>query len=133
MLTSAQKADVRRFAGYPLLADTTADDSRDFAYGFVSPGVWNTLEHRLNNLRPEEESTLISVYLTNLTALETAIVGAGDNLDTDVAAVWTRNKREVQDRASLFDDWRRRMCYFIGVAPGPSLGDGGCNVELGRC
>lgn len=133
MLTSAQKSDVRRFAGYPLLADTRADDTRDFAYGFVSPGVWNTLEHRLNNLRPEEESTLVSVYLSNLSELESAMVAAGENLDTDVAAVWTRNKREIQDRASLFDEWRRRMCYFIGIAPGPSLDEGGCHVDLGRC
>lgn len=131
MLTAQQTSDVRRFAGYPLLADTVTDDSRDFAYGWVSPGVWNTLTHRLNNLRPEEESTLISVYLANLTSLEAAIVGASANLDTDQAAVWTRNKREVADRTRLFDDWRRRMCFFIGVAPGPSLGNGGTQIIRG--
>ena len=132
MLTAAQNSDVRRFAGYPLLADTVANDSQDFAYGWVSSGVWQTLEHRLTNLRPEEEATLISVYLTNLTALEVAIVGAGDNLDTNVAAVWTRNTKEVSDRMDLFDDWRRRMCYFIGIAPGPSLGSDDGSVSIGR-
>jgi hypothetical protein len=131
MLTAQQLADVRRFAGYPLLGDTVADDSRDFAYGWVSPGTWMTLQHRLTNLRPEEETTLISVYLTPLYALETAIFGAGDNLDTDQAAVWTRNKNEVSDRSKLFDQWRRRMCYFIGIAPGPSLGSGGGQVIRG--
>jgi hypothetical protein len=131
MLTAQQLADVRRFAGYPLLGDTVADDSRDFAYGWVSPGTWQTLQHRLTNLRPEEETTLISVYLTPLYTLETAIYGAGANLDTDQAAVWTRNKTEVADRAKLFDQWRRRMCYFIGVAPGPSLGNGGSQVIRG--
>lgn len=131
MLTAQQISDTRRFAGYPLLADTVTDDSRDFAYGWVSPGVWNTLTHRLNNLRPEEESTLISAYLTPLAKLEAAIPCAGDNLDTDVAAVWTRNKNEVADRQRLFDSWRRRMCYFIGVAPGPSLGNGGTQIVRG--
>jgi len=131
VLTDAQKADVRRYAGYPLLADTTADDSRDFAYGFVSPGVWHTLNHRLNNLRPEEETVLINVYLTNLNTIESQIPASGTDLDTNVAAVWERNPNEVSDRQALFDDWRRRMCYFIGVAPGPSLGRGGISISRG--
>lgn len=131
MLTAQQMADVRRFAGYPLLGDTVADDTRDFAYGWVSPGVWQTMQHRLTNLRPEEESVLINTYLTNLSALETAIPATGDNLDTDQAAVWTHNKNEQRDREKLFDGWRRRMCYFIGIAPGPSLGNGGVSLVRG--
>ncbi|SCU75528.1 putative phage protein [Cupriavidus necator] len=129
-LTAQQLADVRRYAGYPLLADSVVDDSRDFAYGWVSPGVWQTLSHRLTNLRPEEESILINSYLTKLATLETAITDAGANLDTEQAAVWKRNANEVRDRASLFDQWRRRMCDFIGIAPGPSLGRGG--ISIGR-
>ncbi|OBR52336.1 hypothetical protein [Paraburkholderia tropica] len=131
MLTAQQMADVRRFAGYPMLADTVADDSRDFAYGWVSPGVWQTLQHRLTNMRPEEESVLINTYLTNLYSLETAIPAASANLDTAQAAVWTWNKNEVRDRKNLFDEWRRRMCWFIGVAPGPSLGNGGTQIVRG--
>lgn len=131
-LTDQQISDVRRFAGYPLLGDTIADDSRDFAYGFVSPGVWQTLQHRLTNLRPEEETTLISVYLTNLTQLESDITGARSNLDTDAAAVWKHNPNEVSDRTRLFDSWRRRMCAFIGVAPGPALGDDDCSMDVMR-
>ncbi len=131
-LTAQQNADVRRYAGYPLLADTVADDSRDFAYGFVSPGVWNTLFHRLANLRPEEESTLITVFLTPLGLMESSMDGAYANLDTDAAAVWIHNKNEVQDRAAQFDDKRRRMCFYLGVPPGPSLGDGDMSVSIGR-
>jgi hypothetical protein len=131
MLTAQQLADVRRFAGYPLLADTVASDSSDFAYGWVSAGTWQTLFHRLNNLRPEEESVLITTYLTPLYTLEAAVYGAGANLDTDVAAVWTRNRSEVSDRMKLFDSWRRRMCGFIGFAPGPELGNGGSQIIRG--
>ena len=104
-----------------MLADNQADDSRDFAYGWVLPGVWTTLYHRLTHLRPEEEATLVSVYLTPLGTLEAAIAGAGANLDTDVASVWTRNRSEVNDRIALFNYLRRRMCAFIGIAPGPAL------------
>lgn len=131
MLTAQQLSDVRRFAGYPMLGDTTADDNRDFAYGWVSPGTWQTLQHRLTNLRPEEESTLITVYLTPLAQLETDIVGSRANLDTDAAAVWTHNKNEVADRTKLFNQHRRAMCAFIGIAPGPSLGAGGGQIVRG--
>lgn len=131
MLTAQQLSDVRRYAGYPLLGDTTADDSRDFAYGWVSPGTWQTLQHRLTNLRPEEESTLITVYLTPLATLEQAITDAGANLDTDAAAVWTHNKNEVADRTKLFNQTRRMMCGFIGITPGPALGDGGAQIMRG--
>ena len=130
-LTAQQLSDTRRFAGYPLLADTVADDSRDFAYGWVGPGVWQTLEHRLTNLRAEEESTLINTYLTTLATLEGQITGAGANLDTDAAGPWTHNRNEVADRTALFDLWRRRMCGFLGIAPGPALGDG--VTRLVRC
>jgi hypothetical protein len=92
---------------------------------------WQTLYHRLMNLTPENETTLINVYLTNLATLETAIVGAAANLDTDQAAVWTHNKSEVAERSALFDGWRRRMCGFLGVAPGPALGDGVMRIVRG--
>jgi hypothetical protein len=82
------------------------------------------LEYRLNNLDPTE-GAVCQTYLTSLRTLEGAIPGAGGNLDTDQAAVWTHNKGEVQDRSALFDDWRRRLCGFLGVPPGPSLGTGG--------
>jgi hypothetical protein len=132
-LTAQQVADVRRFAGYPMLGtDTPADDSRDFAYGFVSPGVWQTLFHRLNNLTPENETTLVSVYLTNLYTLENAIVGATSNLDTSEAGPWVHNANEISDRQKLLDGWRRRMCAFIGIAPGPSLGNGNGCAKISR-
>lgn len=128
-LSAQQLSDTRRYAGYPLLADTVADDFRDLAYGWVSPGVWQTLQHRLTNLRPEEESTIVNVYLAALATLESAIPGAGANLDTDQAAVWKHNKDEVRDRSRLFDAWRRRLCGFIGIAPGPTLGSGGVQIS----
>lgn len=131
-LTAQQVADVRRFAGYPSLGtDTPADASRDFAANWVLPGVYQTLFTRLQNLTAETTNTLVNVYLTQLYQLEQAILGAGANLDTDVAAVWTRNKSEVSDRMSLFDDWRRRMCELIGLVPGPYLGPRG--LRIARC
>lgn len=134
-LTDAQKADVRRYAGYPALGDMPTDDSRDYAYGFVSPGVLQTLFHRLNALRPEEETVLINTYLTPLGNLESDIPGARQNLDTAQAAVWKHNAAEIDDRIRLFDEWRRRMCAFIGIPAGPWLTGGnasGGSVRIQR-
>lgn len=131
MLTDQQKTDVRRYAGYPMVGDTPVDNTRDFAYGWVSPGVWETLFRRLNSMSASEEAVLINTYLTKLALLETAITDASDNLDTDVAAIWTHNKNEVSDRMNLFNKWRRMMCSFIGIPPGPWLGNGGTRVVRG--
>lgn len=121
-LTDAEKTDARRFCGYP-------------AYGAAPAGfdnwrfyqVYGLLEFRLNNLSVSE-TAVIRRYLTTLTGLEVAIPRSGDNLDTDIAAVWTRNRDEGRDRVRLFDDWRRRLCGFLGVPAGPALAD--CGIAL---
>ena len=110
----ADKVDVRRFCWYP-------------AYGAGASGfqgwrffqAYGLLEYRLNNMAAEEVAVMQATYLINLRALETAIVGAGANLATEVAGPWTHNRSEVADRAALFDAWRMRLCGFIGVPPGP--------------
>ncbi len=132
-LTTQQLADVRRFAGYPAQGAQVFDNSRDFAYGWVSPGVWETLFERLNNLSADEEGILVTTYLANLYILESALAGSGADLDTASAGPWVRNPNEVRERTALFDDWRRRMCWFIGIAPGPSLGPGGSAARVQRC
>lgn len=120
----SEKTDIRRFCGYP-------------AYGGVPAGFENwrfyqaygLLEYRMNNLSCAEE-TIVRRYLANLNALETAIPMAAQNLDTDQAAVWTHNKEEVSDRTALFDDWRRRLCAFFGLPPGPGLASSGITIVV---
>ncbi len=118
-LLDSEKVDARRFCGYP-------------AFGLGAAGfqnwrfyqVYGLMEFRLNNLADSELSVIRS-YLGTLNALEVGISGAANNLDTDQAAVWTHNKNEVRDRSALFDDWRRRLCGFLGLPPGPALASGG--------
>lgn len=133
MLTDAQKVDVRRWAGYQLQGDGESQPftvpvftSTTVGGSGVMPGM--TLDYRLNHLSVSEEAVLVGTFLTPLASLETAILGAADNLDTDQAAIWKRNPREVADRGRLFNQWRRRMCGFIGVPPGPELGEGGMTL-----
>lgn len=114
-LTDAEKVDLRRFCGYP-------------AYGAAPTGmqswryfqVYGMLEFRLTNLSGAEIA-IARRYLGSLTSLELAVPSASDNLDTDQASMWTRNKNELNDRVRLFDGWRRRLCGFLGVPPGPAI------------
>ena len=117
-----EKTDIRRFCGYPAFgaANSSFQNWRFFqAYGLM--------EFRMNNLS-DAEAVVVRRYLATLTTLELAIPSAGSNLDTDQASVWTRNRDELRDRAKLFDDWRRRLCGFFGIPPGPALGETGVNL-----
>ena len=118
MFTDQQKTDIRRFCGYPAYGATPDGSGWRFftAYG--------SLEYRMNNLSVNEIAVVVT-YLATLARLEMAVVGAGDNLDSDSAASWTHNRNEVGDRVALFDGWRRRLCAFLGVPPGEALGQAG--------
>jgi hypothetical protein len=115
--TEPEKTDIRRFCGYP-------------AFGSVASGFENwrfyqaygLLEFRMNNLSTAEE-TVVRRYLGTLLVLEHAVPRSADNLDTDQASVWTRNRDELRDRIKLLDDWRHRLCGFFGIPAGPALHD----------
>ena len=122
VLSEAQKVDVRRFCGYPAYgAGAVGFESWRFfqAYG--------TLEYRMNNLAPAEVAVVVN-YLATLNALEAAIPLASGNLDTEAAASWQHNQQEVRDRAALFDTWRRRLCGFVGLKPGPAMETSGITL-----
>lgn len=114
-LTEADKTDARRFCGYPAL-------------GADSPPV-GALEYRLLNLSVSEEA-VARTYLVTLRSLEAAIPAVAVTLDTQQAAVWTRNPDELRERTQLFADWRKRLCGFLGVTPGPDLGAVSTSVTL---
>ena len=91
--------------------------------------AYGLLEFRMNNLSAAEEA-IVRRYLTNLNVLEIAVPMAAQNLDTDQAAIWTHNREEVADRTALFDDWRRRLCSFFGLPPGPGLTSAGITIVV---
>ncbi len=85
--------------------------------------VYGLLEFRMNNLSASE-CAVVRRYLATLNPLELAVPASSDNLDTDQATTWSHNRSEVSDRISLLDQWRRRLCGFLGVPPGPFLSNG---------
>jgi len=122
--TDGQKTDIRRFCGYPAYGASAAGFS---SWRFFQ--AYGTLEYRLNNLAPAEIAVTLQ-YISTLAALEAVIPTASDNLDTEMAAGWTHNAREVADRVALLDSWRRRLCGFLGIPPGPALADAGITLVV---
>ncbi|WP_099183111.1 hypothetical protein [Gluconobacter frateurii] len=117
-LTEGEKMDVRRFCGYPAVGSReTGQESWRFFQ------VEGALEWRMGNLSGAELQQ-IRLYLLQLYPLETALLGASDNLDTAQAASWYHNGHELRDRVTLFTLWRRRLCAFLGVTGGLELQDG---------
>ena len=123
--TTAERVDIRRFAWYPVYGGTPSSFQ---SYRFFQ--AYGTLEYRLSNLLAEEEAVVRTTYLANLYTLETAIPGTSANLDTDEAAVWKHNKRELADREALFSNWRHKLCGFLGVPPGPGYGGVGVSFVV---
>ena len=83
----------------------------------------------MNNLAPAEVAVCLQ-YLSTLATLEAAIPPTSENLDTESAAAWTHNADELRDRTNLFDGWRRRLCGFLGVPPGPALAQAGVTLVV---
>ncbi len=111
-LTEQQKIDTRRHAGYSVYGSLSASPP-SISYRY-NPHYEN-LEYMMNNLAPEEETTLINVYITACNNLESAIPASSSNLDTQRAAVWYHNPKEVEDRWKLYKLWCKRLMDFLGT------------------
>jgi hypothetical protein len=122
--TDSQKTDIRRHCGYPAVG-TGADGFQNWRF-YQAYGL---LEYRLLRMSGSEEA-VVEGYLATLALLEVAIPNASTTLDTAKAAVWERNPAELAERSRLFDDWRRRLCGFIGIPPGPALATSGSSVPM---
>ncbi len=114
--SDAEKADIRRFSGYP----PYGGEGNTGFQGWRFYQVYGLVEFRMNNLAPAEYQN-IRYRLTFLYLREAEIEGAGANLDTDKASVWTHNRAEVAHRTGLFNQGRRALCTLLGVPPGPDL------------
>jgi hypothetical protein len=122
--SEAERTEIRRFCGYPAYGSGTAGYQ-----GWRYYQAYGLMEFRLSHMTGSEE-TVARKYIAALETLESALAGAGETLDTAVAAVWTRNPKEIADRTRLFDDWRRRLCGFLGLPAGPDLGERGLRLVV---
>jgi hypothetical protein len=122
--TDSEKTDIRRHCGYPAYGGTPQGFN-----GWRFYQAYGTLEYRMQMLSGAEEG-VVRHHLATLAQLEAAIPAVSTTLDTAQAAVWTRNADELRERTRLFDDWRRRLCGFLGLPPGPALADAGLRLVV---
>ncbi len=122
--SDAERTDIRRHCGFPAYGNSASGFT-----GWRFFQAFGLLEYRVQNLASAEEA-IVRGYLVQLAALEADIPAVSERLDTDRAAVWTRNADEMRDRTRLFDDWRRRLCGFLGIPAGPSLGEAGLRMVV---
>lgn len=106
--------DTRRFAGYPVESALAYQPLELVAYS-------QQLSAILQGLTDNQITILQTQYLVPLRQLEPAIISAGQNLDTDRAAVWFHNKNEVQDRDNLYMITRRKLCFWLGIPAGAGI------------
>ena len=117
--TEAERTDLRRHCGYPAYGAGAAGFQ-----GWRFHQAYGLMEFRLMRMSGAEEA-VARQYLGQIAALEAAVPESAATLDTAQAAVWKRNPEELRERIALLDDWRRRLCGFVGVPPGPALGGSG--------
>jgi hypothetical protein len=118
-LSDVERTDLRRHCGYP----SYGSGAQGFQ-GWRFHQAYGLLEFRMTRMSGAEER-VARQYLATLAELERAVPASAAMMDTEQAAVWKRNPRELRERTALFDDWRRRLCGFLGVPPGPALRGGG--------
>lgn len=112
--TNAELVAIRKFCGYGVKTPI----------GLTLFGDYPNLEYRLLQMDDDEAAQLRTTYLTQLQTYEDAILTASENLDTRSAAVVVINPNEVADRTALYNNFRRRLCAFIGCEPGDCLRSG---------
>lgn len=117
--TEQYRVDIRRHCGFAMFGNVATQ-----AFGYRYFQHYGTLEFRVSNVSTEEE-VVITKYVDNLNTLEDAIIGSSDNLDTNKAAVWDHNPREVANREGLYLSFRLKLCAFLGINPGPGIKTGG--------
>lgn len=106
-LSASERVDVRRFAGY----------------GAIAPATPDALELAMDAITPEAETVIRANLLPALRRMETALVSSVDSIDTESAAVWTRNAAMLAELSMLFRNQRLMLCRFIGVEPGLGIYD----------
>lgn len=124
-LSDTEKEAVRYYCGYGMygLQALPAD-------GYRFSVTYGSLEYKMENLQPGEEDRVRNIFLVKLTVLEEDTYDVRDNIDTDQAAVWTHNKKEIRDRIKLFNYWRIKLCAFLGIPPGEGLSGGGISMAV---
>ena len=125
VLSDAEKADVRRFCGYPTYGGASNAGFQNWRF-YEQFGL---LEFRMNNLAAAEYQN-VRYRLSLLYPIETAIAAAYTTLNVDQAAAFKRNANEIAAREGHFANECRKLCQVVGVVPGPNLSVSGGQMAV---
>jgi hypothetical protein len=117
--SDAEKADIRRFCGYPTYGGLGSAGFQGWRY-YQAYGL---LEFRMNNLAPAEIAN-VRYRLSLLYVIEAAKAASFATLNVAAAGSFIRNRNELRDREAQYRGERRELCNAVGVPPGPDLGNG---------
>lgn len=122
-LTDQEKVDIRRYCGYIAYGDKDYADNSSTGWRYFQ--FYGLLENRMNHLSDEEVTTVRDIYLTAIRSAESYLMETGDNLDTEKASVWVRNKAELRDKEAFYRLWCYKLCTFLGIPympyPNPAI------------
>ena len=113
-LSKAEIVDVRRFCGYGV-GSGAALQSLDVQMQSTN------LTLILAAITGDEAAVVRTIYIAQLVQLESDVIAARSDIDTNKAAVWERNPAELVEKEQLFTAWRWRLCYFLSAEPGPGI------------
>jgi len=114
--TDAELVSLRFYCGFSAKGSPTG-----YALGIRFYPAYGAMEYRMQNLTVEEEGFVRIHFLTPLAHIETEWLNTVDNLDTDVAAVWKRNKAELSEKRSIYMRLRKDLCAYFGLMYGGDL------------
>jgi hypothetical protein len=129
--SDAEKADIRRFCGYPPYGAGAAGFQgwRFFqAYGLLEYRIGQDSATGVPNMAPSELAN-IRYYLSLLYPIEAAVAAMYATIEVDTAASFKRNSGEYSDRMEQYNGLRRQLCSLAGTNPGPDLGDGKLRIR----
>lgn len=118
VFTPAQIVQILDLCGFPARGNGTV----------VFPAPWINkqylaIEYRLQNLSVDEGNYLLTTYVQPLLQMQAQFTNATATLNIGVAGPYVRNPKEMRERRKAYDDWRRLLCRFFDVDPGPGITD----------
>ncbi len=113
--TDTQLTDIRRFCGFGMYGDGSVVGGAPWMMTY-----YLALEYKLQHMSTAEGAVVVA-RLADLNTLEAAIPAASSTLNVAQAGPFTRNANEIRDRMALFNTWRRELCAFLMIQPGPGL------------
>lgn len=114
-LTTDEGVAIRRFMWYGMLGNQNVQ-----AFGYRWATNFGLLQFRISNLLPQEEA-YVRTLISQCETLEQGLLNVQADMDTASAGPWKRNPQQLKENIRLYTFWRKKMCEFFQLPPGPAF------------